>query len=141
MANEAYVPHPLTSLFASTPDTAEAEIIAQVRRDMGPKELEPFGDCVVIRPVDADRTAAGLVIPEKGATAEGRKKAIVVAVGPGRMREDGTIEPMHIRVGDHVVGWKDAPEIGGVDFTGEELFLVRARHIACRVVPKRSEQS
>lgn len=117
------------------------KLVEDLQRDvaaqLGPKELEPMNDTVVFRAVEIAKTDAGLYIPQKGANAEARQKAIVVAVGPGRLREDGTREPMPFAPGDWIVVWKEAPPIAGVDHTGETLYLVRAEHIAARVVPKR----
>lgn len=107
------------------------EIARAVRASVGPKKLEPLNDCVVFRAVDATRTEAGLYVPDK---VETRKRAIVVAVGPGRLREDGEREPMLVRVGDHIVLWADSPTPGGVDHTGEVLYICRESAVACRVV-------
>lgn len=95
------------------------------------KVLEPLGDCIVFKAVDADRTAAGLYVPDK---AETMKKAIVVAVGPGKQLDDGTRRPMHVRVGDHILLWIDAPTPGGATHTGETLYMCREEHVATRVV-------
>jgi co-chaperonin GroES (HSP10) len=89
------------------------------------KVLEPLGDCVVFKPVDADRTKAGLYVPDK---VETRKKAVVVAVGPGRLLEDGKRQPM-----DWIVIWAEAPKPAHVDLTGERLYICHDGDVACRV--------
>lgn len=98
------------------------------------KTLQPLGDCVVFRSIDADQTPGGLFIPVKGASAEARKKAIVVAVGPGKLLEDGTRVPVSVKPGDQVVAWVTAPEIGNVDFTYERLYMIHESDIAAVVV-------
>ena len=95
------------------------------------KRLEPLGDCVVFRALDAARTEAGLYVPEK---VETRKRAVVVAVGPGRMRDDGTFERPWVRPGDHIILWSTAPTPSGTDHTGEFLWICRSSDIAARVV-------
>jgi chaperonin GroES len=95
------------------------------------RELEPFDDWIVFRAVDADRTDAGLHLPDR---AEARKKAIVVAVGPGKLKEDGTREPMDLAPGDWIVLGAHCPTPGGVDHTGEPLFLCQRSSVAARVV-------
>lgn len=95
------------------------------------RRLEPLGDCVIFRAEQADRTKGGLYVPER---VEPRKKAIVVAVGPGKRLDDGSIRPMRVAVGDWIVVWKHAPDVGGVDHTGETLYMCREEDIACRVI-------
>lgn len=113
----------------------DEEIDAMTVRRAPAKTLEPLDDTVVFRAELADRTAAGLVIPEKGATAEARKKGIVVAVGPGRLLEDGVSRAaMSVRVGDWLILHATAPTPGMVTVTGEELYLCRDADVAARVV-------
>lgn len=116
-------------------DEKRLELIArEVRASIGPKKLEPLGDCVIFRAIDADRTPAGLLLPEKAA--EPRKKAIVVAVGPGNLLDDGTRAPMpSVTPGDHIILWAEAPTPGSVFHTGEELWITHAQYIACIVRP------
>lgn len=64
--------------------------------------LKPLGDRIVVKAVEAEeKTAGGIVLPdtakEKPQTAE------VIAVGPGKTLDNGTIAPMEVKVGDKVV--------------------------------------
>jgi chaperonin GroES len=64
--------------------------------------LKPLGDRIVVKSVEAEeKTAGGIVLPdtakEKPQTAE------VIAVGPGKTLDNGTVAPMEVKVGDKVV--------------------------------------
>jgi chaperonin GroES len=64
--------------------------------------LKPLGDRIVVKTVEAETTTAGgILLPdtakEKPQTAE------VIAVGPGKTLDNGTIAPMEVKVGDKVV--------------------------------------
>ena len=93
--------------------------------------IEPFGDRVVIKPLDDESTTpSGLVIPdvarEKPQTGE------VVAVGPGELMDEGHRNPMEAAVGDRVLFSKFA---GTEIKLGADLYLVLSqRDILGRVV-------
>ncbi len=85
-------------------------------------KIEPLNDKVVIRPASPEeQTASGLVIPQ---TASGEKpmQGEVVAVGPGKLREDGGRQAMTVKVGDTVLFTKYAPDEVEVD--GEDYLVV-----------------
>lgn len=84
--------------------------------------------------VPAERTTAGLYLAESGATAEGRMKAIVVATGPGKMRPDGSLEPMPVAAGDRIVLGMGAGPPGSVDVEGERFYFCRAGDIAATIM-------
>lgn len=65
--------------------------------------ISPLGDRVVIRPLEQEQvTASGIVIPD---TASGEKpqEGVVLAVGPGALKDDGSRAPMDVQVGDKVL--------------------------------------
>jgi chaperonin GroES len=76
------------------------------------KDIMPLGDRVLIEPMDAKykegRTASGIVIPDT-ASKERPEQGKVIAVGPGRRGEDGTIIPMGIKKGAAVLFTKYGP--------------------------------
>ena len=85
-------------------------------------KIEPLNDKVVIKPLDAEKvTESGLVIPD---TVEGEKpvQGEVVAVGPGKMLEDGKRAAMSVSVGDTVLFTKYAPD--EVEIDGEEYLVI-----------------
>jgi len=83
-------------------------------------ELKPLFDRIVVKRNDAPTTtASGLTIP---ASAQGKSSdGQVIAVGPGRVLDNGQIHPMSVAVGDKVMFAKHA----GLEVkVGEEDFLV-----------------
>ncbi len=80
--------------------------------------IKPLGDHILVKPVKAEEvTASGIFIPE---TADKEKKAegTVVAIGPGKMLENGSRAAMEVAVGDIILYKKwggDDVEIEGVE--------------------------
>ncbi|MCJ7639284.1 MAG: co-chaperone GroES, partial [Euryarchaeota archaeon] len=65
-------------------------------------KLEPLGDRVVVRPSSKEEvTRGGIVIPDTAK--EKPQEGEVLAVGPGRMTEDGKRIAMDVKVGDIVI--------------------------------------
>ncbi|MDH7515568.1 MAG: co-chaperone GroES [Bacteroidota bacterium] len=81
-------------------------------------KLKPLADRVVVRPLEAEeRTAGGLYIPDTAK--EKPMQGEVVAVGPGKLGEDGKKLPMEVKVGDKVLFGKYSGtevRIDGVDY-------------------------
>ncbi len=80
--------------------------------------LRPLRDRVVIKPSkEAEVTAGGIVLPD---TAKKKpQEGEVIAIGNGRVLEDGTRVPMNVKVGDCVVYSKYAGtelKVGGDEF-------------------------
>lgn len=65
--------------------------------------FKPLGNRVVIEPSETDdqMTSGGIYIPDTAK--EKPQEGKVVAVGPGRLTDDGNRVPMEIEVGDSVV--------------------------------------
>ncbi len=88
--------------------------------------IKPLEDRIVVRPLEAEQvTASGLVIPD---TAKERpQEAEVVAVGPGRVAENGTRIPVDVKVGDKVIFSK----YGGTElkYNGQEYLVLSARDV------------
>ena len=86
------------------------------------RRLKPLLDRVLVqRAVKPSKTAGGILLPESslGKMNEG----IVVAVGPGRKLEDGSMNTPSVSVGDNVL----LPEYGGntVKLDEEEFIIYR----------------
>ena len=84
--------------------------------------LKPLGDRIVVKAVEAETTTAGgILLPdtakEKPQTAE------VLAVGPGKTLDNGTLVALEIKVGDKVVYGKYSGTEIKVD--GQELIILR----------------
>jgi len=84
-------------------------------------KLKPLNDKVIVKPIQEDeKTKAGIVLPD---TAEKEKpeKGEIVAVGPGKLLENGSRAPMSVKVGDKVIFKKYSPDEIKID---KEEFLV-----------------
>ena len=88
--------------------------------------IKPLEDRIVIRQVDSEeKTASGLYIPD--AAKEKPQEGEVLAVGPGRVDDNGNRVPVDVKVGDHVI----FSRYGGteVKYDGEELQIRSARDV------------
>lgn len=85
-------------------------------------KLRPLADRVVIKPLPKEeKTKGGVYLPDT-ATKEKPQEGTVIAVGPGRLLDDGTRSPMEVEVGDRVLFAKYA----GTEFRSEidEEFII-----------------
>ncbi|MBV5309150.1 co-chaperone GroES [Chromatium okenii] len=84
--------------------------------------LRPLHDRVVIRRSEEERTSAGgIVIPDSAA--EKPIQGEVVAVGNGKLLDDGSVRPLDVKVGDRVLfGKYSGTEIKLAD---EKLLVMR----------------
>jgi len=88
--------------------------------------VKPLEDRVVVKPnIEEERTKGGIVLPD---TAKERpQEGEVVAVGPGKLLENGQRAPMDVKPGDKVIFAK----YGGteVKIDGEEYVILRQSDI------------
>jgi chaperonin GroES len=85
--------------------------------------IKPLHDRVIVRRIEeAGKSAGGIFIPDT-AHKDKPQQGEVIAVGEGRVKEDGTRQPLDVRVGDHVVFSK----YGGneVKIDDEELLILK----------------
>ena len=88
--------------------------------------IKPLEDRIVIKQVEAEQTtASGLVIPDSAK--EKPQEGEVVAVGPGRVADNGNRVPVDVAVGDKVIYSK----FGGTEVKvgGDDLLVLSARDI------------
>ncbi|MDO5048746.1 MAG: co-chaperone GroES [Actinomycetaceae bacterium] len=88
--------------------------------------IKPLEDRIVIQQVEAEQTtASGLVIPDTAK--EKPQEGTVIAVGPGRVDDNGNRVPMDVAEGDVVIYSK----YGGteVKYQGEEFLILSARDV------------
>jgi chaperonin GroES len=93
--------------------------------------IKPLEDRIVIQQVEAETTtASGLVIPDTAK--EKPQEGEVVAVGPGRIDDNGNRVPLDIAVGDKVIYSK----YGGteVKYGGVDYLVLSARDVLAVVV-------
>ena len=90
------------------------------------KKLRPLGDRLVVKPTPGEETTkSGIVIPDTAK--EKPQEGTIVAVGPGRVLDDGKREQMDVRPGDKVLYAK----YGGTEFKldGEDLLIISHKDI------------
>jgi chaperonin GroES len=65
-------------------------------------KIRPLGDRVVVKPIQKEEvTKSGIVLPDTAK--EKPQRGQVVAVGAGRLTDDGKRLPMEVKVGDEVL--------------------------------------
>jgi chaperonin GroES len=85
-------------------------------------KLRPLHDRVIIKRLEAEtKSAGGIVIPDTAT--EKPIKGEVIAVGTGKILEDGKVRPMGVKAGDRVLFGKYSGTEVKVD--GEELLVMR----------------
>ena len=85
-------------------------------------KLQPLADRVVVRPMEKEeKTKSGIYIPDSAR--ERPQEGEIIAVGPGRLSEDGKRIAMDIKAGDIVVYAK----YGGTEIKVDEDELVILR--------------
>ncbi len=66
------------------------------------KDIKPLADRVLVEPVEKEETtASGIVLPETAK--EKPQEGLVLAVGPGRLLDNGERAPMSVKVKDRVL--------------------------------------
>src|SRR3989338_5322003 len=69
---------------------------------MSNAKIPPLGDRVVVEPLEAEeKTAGGIVIPDTAK--EKQQKGKVIAVGKGRVSDEGKLTPLEVKVNDQVL--------------------------------------
>ena len=86
-------------------------------------QLKPLGSNVVVRPTPREEmTKSGIVLPD---TAKERpQEGTIVAVGPGRVLDDGSREPIEVSVDQKILFQKYA----GTEFKLDEDELLILKH-------------
>ncbi len=92
-------------------------------------KLQPLADRLVVKPIEREeKTKTGIYLPDTAK--EKPQEGKVIAVGPGRLSEDGKLIPMAIKVGDIVV----YSRYGGIDYKldDEEVLILRESDILAK---------
>ena len=88
--------------------------------------LRPLGDRLVVRPLEAqEKTKSGLVLPDTAK--EKPQEAKVIAVGTGRMLDDGSTKSLEVRNGDRVLYGKYSGT--EVHIEGEDYLILREEDV------------
>ena len=94
-------------------------------------KIRPLDDRVVVEPIEAEqKTAGGIVLPDSAK--EKPQRGTVVAVGPGRLLDNGQRGELSVVVGDEVIYGK----YGGTDIeiNGDDVKILRESDILAKVV-------
>jgi chaperonin GroES len=92
-------------------------------------KIEPLGDRVVIKPIPKEEVSkGGIVLPDTAK--EKPQEGKIIAVGPGRLTDDGKRIAMEVKKGDKVIYSKYA----GTEFKldDEELVIMREGDILAK---------
>jgi chaperonin GroES len=88
--------------------------------------IRPLHDRVVVRRLEEERkTASGIVIPDTAA--EKPDQGEVIAIGKGKILEDGKVRPLDVKVGDRILFGKYSGQT--VKLKGEEFLVMREEDI------------
>jgi chaperonin GroES len=81
---------------------------------------KPLNDHVLIKPINGNEVSkAGIILPDT-VDKEKPEKGEVVAIGPGKLLENGQRAPMSVKVGDKVIFKKYSPD----ELPGDEDLMV-----------------
>ena len=93
--------------------------------------IRPLHDRVIVRRMEEERTSpGGIVIPDNAA--EKPVKGEVLAVGNGKIIENGEVRPLDLKVGDKVLFGKYSGTEVKID--GEELLVMREEDVMAVLV-------
>jgi chaperonin GroES len=92
-------------------------------------KLQPLADRVLVKPIEKEeKTKSGIYLPDTAK--EKPQEGEVVAVGPGKVTDDGKRIPMDLKVGDRVIYAK----YGGTEIKvdDEEMMILRESDILAK---------
>jgi len=89
-------------------------------------QIRPLYDRIIVKRLEEERTtASGIVIPDSAK--EKPEQGEVVAVGHGRLLENGTVLPLQVKQGDRILFGKYAGQTVKID--GEEHLVLREEDV------------
>ena len=88
--------------------------------------IRPLGDRVLVQRVEAEaKTAGGILLPDTAK--EKPKEGKIIAVGNGKILDDGTRSTFSVKVGDRILFTSYAGT--EVKFGGEEYLIMREEDV------------
>ena len=85
-------------------------------------KIRPLQDRIIVKRIDEEETTkGGIIIPDTAK--EKPQEGKVIAVGNGKIREDGTVQPLDVKKGDRVLFSK---------YAGTEINLESEEHLIIR---------
>ena len=89
-------------------------------------KIRPLHDRILVKRLEEERkTASGIVIPDTAA--EKPDQGEVMAVGKGKILEDGKLRPLDVKVGDKILFGKYSGQT--VKVKGDELLVIREEDV------------
>ena len=89
-------------------------------------KIRPLHDRVIVKRLESERTSpGGIVIPDSAA--EKPVEGKVMAVGKGKILEDGQVRPLDVKIGDKILFGKYSGTEVKVD--GEDLVVMREEDV------------
>ena len=93
--------------------------------------LKPLDDRIVVEPVDAEEvTAGGIVLPDTAK--EKPQRGTVLAVGPGKLLDNGKRGDLSVAVGDEVIYGKYSGS--DIEIDGRDIKILRESDVLAKVV-------
>src|SRR5260221_10863874 len=93
--------------------------------------VKPLDDRVVVQPLEAEeKTKGGILLPDTAKQKPQRGR--IVAVGPGKMKDDGHRSALNVSKGDEVLYGRYAGN--DIEVNGKELKIMRESDILAQVV-------
>jgi len=92
-------------------------------------KLKPLADRVLVKPIEKEeKTKSGIYLPDTAK--EKPQEGEIIAVGPGKLNDDGNRIPMDLKVGDRVIYAK----YGGTEIKvdDEDLIILRESDILAK---------
>lgn len=93
-----------------------------IRKEGGFMKVVPLADRILVKPLEAEeKTKGGIILPDTAK--EKPQEGKVIAVGKGKILEDGKIQPLEVKVGDRILYGK---------YSGTEIKIDNEEHLIIR---------
>jgi chaperonin GroES len=99
-------------------------------------KIQPLADRIVVKPLEAmAKTKGGIVLPDTAK--EKPQEGEVLAVGKGKVLNNGQLQPLEVKVGDRILyGKYSGSEITTME--GEELLIMREEDVLAIIKKEKS---
>ena len=100
------------------------------------KKIRPLYDRIVVKRIEEQETIrSGIIIPDSAQ--EKPQEAEVIAVGQGKRLEDGTLVPVDVKVGDHILFGKYSGQ--EIKLDGDEYLIMREDEVLAIIEDKKKK--
>ncbi len=94
-------------------------------------KIRPLDDRVVVEPLEAEeKTAGGILLPDTAKQKPQRGR--ILAVGPGKLRDDGERSALSVSINDEVIYGKYSGS--DIEVEGKEVKILRESDILAKIV-------